>query len=588
MEQISRLFDLLDYSISGYNKKVALSGKKSGEWVNLSGPEWKEQANLVALSLIDAGISVGDNIATLSNSRPEWSVVDMGIMLAGCVHVPINPSVSESDLIFILNEAEVSWIFVANKYLYNKVRSIAVHAPLLKTVCSFDHINGAFIFSDMLRKASASGNIHLLESRKAEVDTDDVATIIYTSGTTNRPKGVMLTHRNIIDNVTRISGCYDICEGTHVLSYLPLSHILERSFVYMYVYLGMSVYFAESLGGITGNFADVKPGFMTTVPLLLEKTYGAFVESGRNLTGFKRMMFNFAHRVAETYPINGKPSLWYRMKQQIADAFVFCKWKRNLGGRLKTMVCGGAALQEKILCAYWAMGIKVLEGYGLTETSPVISNNHSKNYRLGTIGKILEGVDVKIADDGEILVKGSTVMKGYYKNPDVTAEVIDADGYFHTGDIGIIVDGCFLKITGRKKDVFKTSSGMYVSPESIENKLKQTGALSYAFVTGANKNFLVALLIPEPVFLQAWCSANGVTFENIEEVISDDKVIAFYSNLIEDYNRFVFETEMIGRFALLHDCWGIETGEMTPKMSLKRGVIELKYRQIIDRLYYYS
>jgi long-chain acyl-CoA synthetase len=399
------------------------------------------------------------------------------------------------------------------------------------------------------------------------------------------PKGVMLTHNNIISNFTAVAPTFIMNETFVGLSYLPLCHVYERMLNYMYQYIGVSIYYAESVASIIDNFKEVKPNVLTTVPLLLEKIHGSIMAKGAQLTGIKSKIFNWSVKLSEEYKIDGKNGKWYKIKLKVADVLVFRKWREVLGNGLTRIICGGAALQSKLLKSFWAARLPVYEGYGLTETSPVISNNNLLAYKLGTVGPILNGIKVKIADDGEVLCKGPNVMLGYYNNPTLTGESIDIDGWFHTGDIGIIEDEIFLKITGRKKTMFKTSSGMYISPEIIESKIKQSPFINQLMIVGANQNYLSALIIPEYNYLSKWCNLNNITYSNASEIINHKLVLETFSSILSEYNKTAKDTEQVLKFRLLDKDWTVESGELTPKMSMKRNIVTEHYKKVIEAFY---
>jgi len=581
--EVKRIFDLIPFIKEKYNKDICLAGKKGGKWINYTVDQYRENIDLVSKGLLSLGVKKNDKIATISNNRPEWNFVDHAIMQTGAIHVPVYPTISDGELAHILKEADIRIIFISSTVLYNKVVKVLGENSLDAKIFTFDTVQGALHFNDL--KAAAEGiDDKLLEKCKADVLTDDVATIIYTSGTTDIPKGVMLSHSNLVSNFIAASKTMNLDSSHKTISYLPLCHVYERMLNYKYQYLGISVYYAENLASVVANFQEVKPTVLTAVPLLLEKIYDNILEKGSQLKGVKKSMFGFALKVAGNYDLSQKFSLSYKLKLKLAD-LVFKKWRTALGGRLEMIICGGAALQPSILKAFWAAGIPVYEGYGLTEASPLISNNNYGKYKLGTIGKILDGVSVLIADDGEILVKGPNVMMGYYKNPELTAQAIDTDGWLHTGDIGIIEDEVFLKLTGRKKDIFKTSSGFYVSPEKIEGIIKLNPLVSQVLVAGANHNYLSAIIVPEFNKLSTWCENHKVELKQDEKIISDKDIITEFQSIIDDYNRDCRETERILKFKILNSEWTVEGGELTPKMSIKRNFITQKYHYLIEEFY---
>lgn len=581
--EIVRIFDLIPYIKEKYDEDICLAGKKSGKWIKYSIDAYRENVDYACKGMISLGVVKNDKIATLSNNRPEWNFVDLAIMQTGAIHVPIYPTISDNELAFILRETEIKIIFISSTVLHNKVVKVLQEISSEAKIFTFDTVQGAVHFNE-LKEAAADISDDNLEKYKNDVHSDDVATIIYTSGTTDVPKGVMLSHSNLVSNFIAASKTMNL-NSTHVtLSYLPLCHVYERMLNYKYQYLGIAVYYAESLASVIANFQEVKPTVLTSVPLLLEKIYDSILEKGSQLSGIKRSLFYFALKVADNYDLSQKFSVSYKLKLKLAG-LVFKKWRAALGGRLGMIICGGAALQQRILKAFWAAGIPVYEGYGLTEASPLVSNNNFGKYKLGTIGKILDGVSVKIGDDGEILVKGPNVMLGYYKHPEHTAQVIDPDGWLHTGDIGMMEDGVFLKLTDRKKDIFKTSSGFYVSPERIEGIIKQNPMVAHVLVTGASRNYLSALIVPDFNALANWCTKNDIEIQNKENIDENPKLRAVFQIIIDDYNKDCRDTERILRFRLLGNEWTVEGGELTPKMSIKRNYITKKYSHLIEEFY---
>ncbi|MFH0865915.1 MAG: long-chain fatty acid--CoA ligase [Bacteroidota bacterium] len=581
--EVKRIFDLIPFIKEKYNNDICLAGKKGGKWITYSIDQYRENVDLACKGLLSLGIKKNDKIATISNNRPEWNFVDLAIMQIGAIHVPVYPTISGNELGYILKETEIKIIFISGSVLYNKVVNILNEISMEVKIYTFDNIAGAEHYNN-LKEAGKQVDDETMEKCKSGVCPDDIATIIYTSGTTDLPKGVMLSHNNLVSNFIAASKTMNLNSGHVTLSYLPLCHVYERMLNYKYQYLGISVYYAENLASVVANFQEVKPTVLTSVPLLLEKIYDNILEKGSHLKGIKKSLFRFAIKLSDRYPLSRKFSFAYKVKLKAAD-LVFKKWREALGGKLGMIICGGAALQPRILKAFWAAGIPVYEGYGLTETSPLISNNNYGIFKLGTVGKILEGVNVKIAADGEILVKGPNVMLGYFKNQELTTKTVDADGWMHTGDIGVIEDDVFLKLTGRKKDIFKTSSGFYVSPERIEGILKQSPMIAQVLVAGANHNYLSALIVPDFKSLAAWSKINNVEINFQDQVINDSKIFAVFQCIFDEYNRDCRETERILKFRILSSEWTVEGGELTPKMSMKRNFITQKYHHLIEEFY---
>lgn len=584
--QIERIFDILPYSLERYNKKIVLAGKKSGKWVTYSSSDYVHNSTLVSYGLLALGIEKGDKIATLSNNRPEWNFVDMGLLQVGAVHVPIYPTINDEELAYVLTEAEVKVVFVSSKYLLGKVMAVRDQLASLKHIYSFDEIVDTVNFQALIELGSKNQVIENLEQRKAEISQDDLASIIYTSGTTSAPKGVMLTHKNHISNVMVAAFTIRLNHTYSILSYLPLSHSYERMVNYICQYLGMSVYYSESVNNILANFREIKPHILVTVPLLLEKVYEGILKKGMELKGIKRVIFNWALNLAKRYELHCEFGWWYNWQLNLANKLVFSKWREALGGNMIKIICGGASVQVHLLHIFWAARIPVYEGYGLTEAAPLVSYNTEDAIKAGTIGHVIHDVLVKISDEGEILVKGPNVMKGYYKHPEWTAEAIDEQGWLHTGDLGTIDEEAFLKITGRKKDIFKINSGIYVYPEVLESKLKQSFYITQALVIGENRNYLVALIQPNFDYVKEWCNSHHLHFENNKQMVENEKVVKLFEQEIKKINGLgIKENETIQKFALLPDEWLIDTGELTPSMKMKRKHLTQRYADIINGLY---
>jgi long-chain acyl-CoA synthetase len=576
-----RLFDLIPYQISQYDKNVSLAFKENNSWQTYSSRDLKEITENLSLAFLNSGISKGDKVAIISNNRPEWNFVDLALQQIGAISVPMYPTITTEDYRYIFEHAEVKMVFVGDQEILEKVKAAN---PELK-VLSFQQLDGVDFWKDFM-KSGENGDLQILEDSKASVQTDDLFTIIYTSGTTGRPKGVMLSHKNVLSNVMSVSEILTLERGKDkVLSFLPLCHIFERTASFCYLKMGISIYYAESLELIGDNLREIKPQGFNTVPRLLEKIYDKIVSKGYELKGIKRSLFFWALKLGHEYNPSEDQGAWYNWQLKMANKLIFSKWREALGGEIVQINCGASALQPRLARVFWAAGIKVCEGYGLTETSPVVSAsicNH-KEIRIGYVGKLLKDVEVQIASDGEILVKGPNVMLGYYKQPDVTAEVLK-NGWFHTGDIGEL-DGEYLKITDRKKEMFKTSGGKYVAPQVIENKIKESSLIDQLMVIGENRNYVVALIIPSEDGLKEYCRHKGFPFTEMSEMIQKPEVIAKYERVLEDMNKYFAKWETIKRFKLLPEPWGIESGELTPTMKLKRKIILSKYQKDIDAIY---
>lgn len=580
---LTRVFDLLAYSAAKYDRKDIVAGKTDGKWIKYSTTEYLESANNISRGLISLGIEKGNKVAIMSPNRSEWNFCDFGIMQTGAVQVPMYPTLSEHDISFILKDAEIKIIFVSGQELADKIRSCSTDTSV--KIYSFDKCEGIPHWLEVLELGKQNMGIDLT-SYQANVQPDDILTLIYTSGTTGTPKGVMLTHDNLLSNVKSSSVLYP-STYTKALSFLPLSHIFERMVIYMYLYLGISVYYAQSMDTIVADLNDIKPDGFTTVPRLLEKVYDRIVAKGTELKGAKRNLFFWALNLGLRYELNGKNGYWYELQLAIANKLVFKKWRDALGGNIHAIVSGGAALQPRLARVFWAAGIPVLEGYGLTETSPVITVNGLQKGQMAfsTVGKPITGVSVKIAEDGEIMCKGPNVMKGYYNRPDLSAEVIDKDGYFHTGDIGNINADGFLCITDRKKEIFKTAGGKYVAPQVLENKLKESLLIEQVMVIGENRKFPAALIVPAKDALKEWCERKNILWTNLAEIIRNQAVLNKYQGEIDRYNQDFGHWEQVKKFELLPVEWSIDNGEMTPKLSLRRKVILEKNSALIENIY---
>jgi len=592
--EVKRLFDCVDCQLSDFPKKDMLAGKKDGKWHSYSTTKVQETVNALSAGLIKKGCSgnamtveSADKIAIISHNCPEWVFTDLAVQQTGAILVPIYPTTNPIELEFILKDSEAKMIFVSNKELLDKVVSVADKVFSLQSIYTFDEIEGADNWKTLLT------NDHFFIKKvfevKATISPKHVATIIYTSGTTGIPKGVMLSHENIYTNVqfSKESFPFPDAPAKKVLSFLPLNHIFEKMVTYIFLYSGISIYYAESLETIAENLREIKPDGFTTVPRLLEKVFEKIMAKGSELKGVKRKLFYWAVDLAEKYDNNVSGGIWYNTQLALANKLVFSKWREALGGNISFIISGGAACQVKLLRIFNAAKVPVYEGYGPTENSPVISVNRKKpksDTKFGTVGPPIEGIEVKLAKDGEILVKGPTVMVGYYKRPDLTAEVI-MDGWLHTGDIGTWDSGRFLKITDRKKELFKTSGGKYVAPQAVENKLKESSYVEQVIVTGANQKFVGALIVPAFPMLRQWMRDNNVLFVNNEDAVKNKKVMDLYIDLVDSFNKYFNHVEQIKKFELLPNEWSIETGEMTPKMSLKRKVILDKYKDVVEKIY---
>lgn len=584
-----RLFDLLHNLKNIPLKEDALAAKENGAWHKYSTLEYIDLVNNLSYCFINLGIKPGDNIGLISNNRPEWNFVDFACLQTGSVNTPLYPTISDHDLEHVIREADIKYFFVANEEQYKKVKSCSANSTI-KEIFSFNPIAGVRSLKDLVELGKKDPQTQKLKEVMASIKPDDLATLIYTSGTTGNPKGVMLSHRNFISNVI---GTRHLCPFEHswrALSFLPLNHVYERMLSYLYISNGMSVYYAESLDTIGANLKEVKPQIFVTVPRLLEKVYEKIVNTGAQLKGIKKLLFFWALNLGLRYEQHKANGWWYEFRLKIANTLIFSKWRAALGGNIVAVVSGGSALQPRLARVFHAARIKVLEGYGLTETSPVVAVNNydDSNLKIGTVGPVLNNVKVKIAEDGEIYVKGPNVMLGYYKQPELTKEVIDSEGWFHTGDIGMFEDGKFLKITDRKKEMFKTSGGKYITPQKIENKLKESRFIEQVMVIGENEKHPAAFIVPSFAFIKQWCEKRNIPYNSNEEIIRNAEVIDRIKKEVEEANIEFAQYERLKKFELLAREWTIDQGEMTPKLSLKRKVILVGNKTLYDKIYQHS
>lgn len=587
-----RLFDFFEHRLLEDPQSVMLAGKEGDAYREYTTTEVKTIVDQLSAGLLALGYSANnmtlegrDKIAIISKNRPEWMFLDLAVQQIGVVLVPLYPTIHINDLEFVLNDAQVKAVFVNDEDLFHKVQNVRHKAPCIREVYSFEHVSGAPHWKEILSLGKQEQYEHL-QTAAARINSEDLFTIIYTSGTTGTPKGVMLSHHNILSNVMASMPCFPPGEKQKSLSFLPLNHIFERMVTYLYLFKGTSIYYAETLDTIAQNLQEVKPNVFTTVPRLLEKVYDRIMQKGAELTGAKKKLFYWAHSLAEKFEINAPQDAWYNLQLALANKIIFSKWREGLGGNIQCIVTGGAACQVRLIRIFTAAKIVIMEGYGLTETSPVIAVNRfdEENRMFGTVGPLIDNVEVKIAEDGEILCKGPNIMMGYYKRPDLTTEVID-EGWFATGDIGTITDNKFLKITDRKKELFKTSGGKYVAPLPIESKLKESLYVEQVMVVGSERKFVGALIIPAYDHLMEWCRKNNVPDLPHEQIVQHPKVLELFKDLVESFNKYFNHVEQVKKFELLPNDWTIDTGELTPKLSLKRKVIMEKYKDAVDRIY---
>ncbi|OKL41179.1 AMP-dependent synthetase/ligase [Pontibacter flavimaris] len=583
---LTRTFDLLPYQMQQFPKPDCLAAKVNGTWQKYTTSDVLEYANQVSLGLLKLGIQKEDKVAIISFNRPEWVLVDFGIQQIGAISVPMYPTITEEDYRYIFNDAEVKAVFVADANLYNKVVAATEGMEGIKEIYTFDDIHGAKNWKEVL-KMGENEDVAQLEPLKAAVRPEDTLTIIYTSGTTGNPKGVMLTHDNLMSNVRGTVPYVPVNHTHRALSFLPLCHVFERMLLYLYFRIGVSIYYAESIEKVADNLKEVQPHLFTTVPRLLEKVYDKIVATGMELTGVKRKLFFWALELGLKYDTQTDQGWWYNKQLELANKIIFSKWREALGGNIRVIVSGGAALQPRLARVFWSANIRVMEGYGLTETSPVISVNRfePENNMIGTVGMPIDGVEIKIAEDGEILTRGPHVMKGYYKKPDLTEEVIDKDNWFHTGDIGEMIQDKYLKITDRKKEMFKTSGGKYVAPQPIENKLKESVVIEQVMIVGDGRKYASALIVPSFLGLQDWANHKGIKYTSDEEMIKHPDVIEKFKREIDKANEGLAQYETVKKFALIPNMWTVESGELTPTLKVKRKIITANYKNVIESLY---
>jgi len=585
--EVKRVFDLLAHYKEKYpDQKVALAGKVNGQWREYSIDEYIEQTNIISGALIELGVQPQDKVAVISNNRPEWNILDMAITQIGAVMVPIYPTISEADYKIILNNCEAGICILEGIAVMNKIEAIWPETPTLKQIYTFIDRGKYGYFDTLLQLGREHPHTEEIEKRKAEVDEMSCATIIYTSGTTGVPKGVMLSHHNLMNQFK------NFCQtpspwSKRAFSFLPVCHAYERALIYMYHYLGMSIYYAESIATIADNMKEVHPTMMCAVPRVLEKFYDKIYSSGKSMKGLSKSIFYWSMRITEDYKIEGR-SWFYNLKLKIADKLVYSKIREKLGAEnFDIIVSGAASITKKISGFFSAIKMPVFEGYGLTETSPVITVSNRDKYgrEVGAVGQPLPGVEVKIADNGEIICRGHNVMMGYYKQPELTAEVIDKDGWFHTGDLGKFNEHGLLQITGRMKNLFKTSLGKYVNPDVVEGKFSISGFIEQIVVVGENQKFAAALIRPDFAFLKDWCKAHNIPFTTNEEMIQNEEVKKRYDKEVKKLNEGLGEVEKVKKYQLIADEWTIGNGILTPTLKVKRKVVMERYCDQIDKLF---
>ncbi len=584
--EVTRLFDFPYYQLENFPKKECIASKINGEWKSISTQEFIDQSNSLSRGLIELDIQAGDKIAMIfSVNRTEWNIIDIGTQQVGAINVPVYHTLSESDIAFIFNDAEIKICFALNKEMYDKVAAAKPEIPSLQKIYCVEELEGTANWKEVFAADKPEHQAEV-DKRKSVIKTDDLATLIYTSGTTGKPKGVMLSHKNLVSNTIYSTERLPVSKDAKGLSFLPLCHVYERMIIYLYFYNGVSLFYAESMDTIGDNLREVKPEVFTAVPRLLEKVFDRIMAKGAEQKGIKRMLFYWAVNLAEEYEIHGK-SWFYKLKLAIARKLVFSKWQAALGGNTKAVASGSAALQPRLARIFLAAGIPIMEGYGLTETSPVISVNCRWNdgVRIGTVGRPIREAEVKIAEDGEILFKGPNLMMGYYKRPDLTAEVIDKDGYFHTGDIGEFVEGEFLKITDRKKEIFKTSGGKYIAPQIMENAFKSSRFIEQLMVIGENEKHPAAFIQVDFDFCLDWCKRKGHKVSTKEELLTFQPFLDRLQAEVDKLNAPFGHWEQVKKYELTPDAWSIQSGQLTPTLKLRRRVVMDMYADLYEKIY---
>jgi long-chain acyl-CoA synthetase len=588
MNKIDRIFDLLElYRDEFKSKPDAFSCKKDGAWVNYSSSDYIKYSDLISLGLLSLGVKKGDRIATIMVNCPEWNFFDMGIMQAGAVQVPVYPTISGDNYRFILKDAGIEYLIVSNQEIYERVKNVARECESIKEIFSIERIPGVRNWREILELGRNFTHPEQLEEIKGGITPSDIVSLIYTSGTTGRPKGVMLSHSNFVSNFKSLATIHTLEPGYRAMSFLPLCHVYERTTNYVYQSYGIAIFYVHHIELLTECILDIKPHVFATVPRVMEKIYNRIVIKGRSLPLPAKIIFFWALRQGHKFEMDQRNGWFYNVKLFIANLLIFSKWRKALGGKIKFIVCGSASLHPRLTRIFWAAGMPVYEAYGLTETSPGISSNHrgKGGTRFGTVGPVLSGVQVRIAADGEILVNGPNVMIGYLNRPEKTSEVIDEEGWFHTGDIGVLENDTFLRITDRKKETFKLSTGKFIAPQPIEQVLKESPFIEYIMVMGENRQCTAALIVPNFEHLKSWCSVKHIGFVSKEKVILNPRIIRRFRTEVERFNQEFGQTEKIKKFRLIADEWSMESGELSPTLKLRRKFILSKYDQVIEETY---
>ncbi len=587
--KVTRTFDLIDNLMDGLQRDDALAVKRNGKWEKFSTVEYKEMVDLFSYGLMALGFKKGDKIVSISNNRPEWNFMDMGMAQVGCVHVPIYANLGHSEYKHILTHSDAKMILLSFQEFYDKIKEPAFESPNVEAIYSFDPIDGVKSWMEIIdigRENAEKYKDELLKV-KDSIDPKDLLSIIYTSGTTGLSKGVMLSHQNFISNVDGCISRLPVDSSGKFVSFLPLCHVFERMVNYLLHLQGVAVYYAESIDTLGDNIREVNPDGFCAVPRVIEKLFDKIMLKGKELKGLKKMIFFWAVNLGLRYELNGANGAWYEFQLKLANKLVFNKWREALGGNVTVIVSGGAPLQARLARIFSAAQLIVQEGYGLTETSPVIAVNKNSypHLKFGTVGPIIENIEVKIAEDGEILMKGPSLMMGYYKDPEKTAEAIDKDGWFHTGDIGEIQEHNILKITDRKKEIFKLSTGKYVAPQVVENIFKESAFIEQIMVVGAGEKYAAAIICPAFHFLHGWCFKHGIKFQDNKDLIENPKVIARYEKELGKINPQLGQHRQLKKFKLVSEEWTPETGELSPTLKVKRKFLTEKYQDKIDSLF---
>jgi long-chain acyl-CoA synthetase len=588
--EITRTFDIVDQIVEKYQRDDILAVKRNGRWEKFSSKEYKNNVDKFSLGLLSMGLKPGDKIVTISNNRPEWNFMDMGMSQVGVVHVPIYPNNGPAEFKHIFNHSDARWIIVSSQEFYYKIVDIAENIENIEKIWTIDNVKDVPNFKEILDEGEKNREKYYdeLQKLRQSVSPDDLVSIIYTSGTTGLSKGVMLSHRNFMSNVAATVEILPLKYKDKALSFLPLCHVLERMVNYLLQSKGIGIYYAESIDTIGPDLLEAKPHGFTTVPRVLEKIYDKIMLKGKELKGIKRVLFFWAVNLGLRYEINDINGWWYEFQLKIANKLIFSKWREAVGGNIKIIVCGGSALQPRLARLFNAAKIPVMEGYGMTETSPVIAVNRPDKIKFGTVGPVLDNVEVKIANDGEILMRGPNQMLGYYKDPEKTRETIDEEGWLHTGDIGELDEDNFLKITDRKKEIFKLSTGKYVAPQLVENKFKESTFIDQLMVVGEGEKFTAAIISPDFEFLHNWAAKNNIRYRDNIDLIENEKVIERFQKEIDKYNATLGKHRQIKKFALTCKSWTTETGELSPTLKLKRRHLKKLYKNKLDYIYGYS